>query len=96
MVAEHQPEGGGEPCQPFRQRRISRRLAAGGLCFAKAGGEPQVAEADAVLGEDAAPVRPPMGELVEPALDRPAVGRGAELDDSAETAHQRGRFPASA
>ena len=58
--------------------------------------ESQMAEADAVVGEDAATVRPAVGELVEPALDGRALRRTAEIDDAAESAHQRARFPASA
>src|SRR5581483_9312229 len=50
--------------------------------------QPQVAEAHAVLCEDAAPVRAAVAELVEPALDGGAGGGPVELDDAAEAAHQ--------
>jgi hypothetical protein len=58
--------------------------------------EPEVAEADAVVGEDAPAVRPAVRKAVEPDVDRRTVGRPVELDDAAEAAHQRGRLPARA
>ena len=51
-----------------------------------------MAEADAVVGEHAAPVRAAVGEVVEPALDRLALRRPVEVDDAAEPAHQRRRL----
>ena len=49
--------------------------------------QPQVPEADALVGEDAAPVGAPVSELVEPAFYRRALRRLCELDDAREAAH---------